>query len=1088
MKKHKRSKYIALALDIGTRLDNHDLCVRCALEYLTLPVFFRRRARNEESRACIENADNNRLSAFTYVEKELYCASVGDAIEHTKNAYDASILALAQDNSKDSMLLYERSLEEYLYHLMLDEGSSLDLVFDIWQRTDKILKKLTLITSDITFTDKRLTICNDFEIYANQRGKNLTLGEQKQEILDKIGKERKSKNNDFKRKKDVYRSLAIKLGIVGFLLYTIVEFLDFKIVSYEILMKAQISGLLCNITETVANILLSVMIFFGFLLIYSYEKRSFNYESDNKSLAVLSSSFCAMFVISVFFHLYNRRLLHNPVSYDAYAFGIVNALFHSVIFAFSILWFIVYAFAIPVCGPFKYSIQEKAKYKFRFKEIISRHIKLILLSAIPFITFIPYAFYTPRYGLDVSIDMFGTTPSIYLNYCYIPLILQLTLSGVELFVMYKHYGKPQRIIAKNKSLIKNKSTLIKHTCITCCFIVACTLCVFISNSVFKKQLFEQYEYTVSEDFVYYLSDGKAVIQKYNGRDKHVTIPSKLDGYEVCDYNGSVFKESSVISVTIPEGITEIDSYMFKNCAYLKEVHLPASVASIDSYAFDGCPELKIITTKNTGNIEFSSTSFDNCEGIKALDEVKKNGYYMIGNNIAWVDKENICGAVYIPNGVTRIDSSMFSNAKHITEIHLPETLKEIYSSAFYNCTSLYYIKLPSSLNEIRNNAFMNCTRLTLIDNNSSIPLECGSELYGGIAKYAIYISKNNDALANKQGDFIFAYDSNNDSYTLVAGDESKSQLILPSEYKGQKYSIYKYFISINANTVNVVLPSGYSWDYNNYGRTHLYRVEYDNSSMILQDGIPCFVNTEAKNVIVCRPSVPLDIVTIGNIEGCEDYTYVIRSYAFSGKELTELNILSSCDVGQYAFESCKALTRVSIRGKAVKLDKFSFQNCSASLLEVDADTVAIEYYAFQASDIESASVRGTSVKIDNSFTYCKKLKNVVLKGNVSLLRYAFSSCVALESLDLTDCVELGDYVFASSENLKAIYLSNKLKKLSTYAFNAIKKGANVYFNGSYADWDSIAPTTEEGGDLYNKDFNLYINNELVTDKSLYAVN
>jgi len=55
-------------------------------------------------------------------------------------------------------------------------------------------------------------------------------------------------------------------------------------------------------------------------------------------------------------------------------------------------------------------------------------------------------------------------------------------------------------------------------------------------------------------------------------------------------DASAFEGSAVTQVTIPEGVTRIRNYAFRNCASLTLVEIPASVTVMGPYpVFAGCP-------------------------------------------------------------------------------------------------------------------------------------------------------------------------------------------------------------------------------------------------------------------------------------------------------------------------------------------------------------------------------------------------------------------------------------------------------------------------------------------------------------------
>ena len=68
----------------------------------------------------------------------------------------------------------------------------------------------------------------------------------------------------------------------------------------------------------------------------------------------------------------------------------------------------------------------------------------------------------------------------------------------------------------------------------------------------------------------------------------------------------------------------------------------------------------------------------------------------------------------IPNTVTHIGDSTFSNCSNLTNITIPDGVTHIGNSAFSGCTGLSSIEIPDSVTGIGKAAFYNCTGLTSI--------------------------------------------------------------------------------------------------------------------------------------------------------------------------------------------------------------------------------------------------------------------------------------------------------------------------------------------------------------------------------------
>ena len=76
-------------------------------------------------------------------------------------------------------------------------------------------------------------------------------------------------------------------------------------------------------------------------------------------------------------------------------------------------------------------------------------------------------------------------------------------------------------------------------------------------------------------------------------------------------------------MTIPEGVTKIGSYAFKDCQSLKEIHLPAGLTLIGKCAFIGCIALEqIYIPQNVKEIGWRT--FTNCPNLLIICETKQS--------------------------------------------------------------------------------------------------------------------------------------------------------------------------------------------------------------------------------------------------------------------------------------------------------------------------------------------------------------------------------------------------------------------------------------------------------------------------------
>lgn len=75
-------------------------------------------------------------------------------------------------------------------------------------------------------------------------------------------------------------------------------------------------------------------------------------------------------------------------------------------------------------------------------------------------------------------------------------------------------------------------------------------------------------------------------------------------YQLTSIGMSAFREcQTLVSVTIPDTVTDIDHAAFAFCTELKDVYIPKSVTCFGEYAFADCPHLSIHIDKNNIRIQ-----------------------------------------------------------------------------------------------------------------------------------------------------------------------------------------------------------------------------------------------------------------------------------------------------------------------------------------------------------------------------------------------------------------------------------------------------------------------------------------------------
>ncbi len=177
----------------------------------------------------------------------------------------------------------------------------------------------------------------------------------------------------------------------------------------------------------------------------------------------------------------------------------------------------------------------------------------------------------------------------------------------------------------------------------------------------------------------------------------ITIPDTV----ISIGGGAFYNCTSLKSVNIPDGITELKPYkeengnytttkgLFGNCSKLTGIELSPSVTSIGDCSFVACLLLASVEIKGEVTA-IGSSAFSSCFALESFT---------------------------IPKSVTSIGEYAFCYSGIKGEIVLPENLVSIGSGAFGNCFNLTSVTIPSSVTSIGNYAFAVYSNLTISISN-----------------------------------------------------------------------------------------------------------------------------------------------------------------------------------------------------------------------------------------------------------------------------------------------------------------------------------------------------------------------------------
>ena len=171
----------------------------------------------------------------------------------------------------------------------------------------------------------------------------------------------------------------------------------------------------------------------------------------------------------------------------------------------------------------------------------------------------------------------------------------------------------------------------------------------------------------------------------------------------------------------------------------------------------------------------------------------------------------------------------------------------------------------------------------------------------------------------------------------------------------------------------------------------------------------------------------------------------IRNSAFRERGIQTVTIPDGVEViGEYAFESCKALTGVALPGKLVSIGSYAFRGC-VSLREVSFPQMPVSIGAdafrgcVQLREIilpEELAAIGKG-----AFRDCCRLTGIRIPAGIGKIEaHTFRGCRNLRKIDLPEgLTAIGRKAFYCCRNLRELTLPESLRELGYNAFADCKK-------------------------------------------------
>ena len=241
-----------------------------------------------------------------------------------------------------------------------------------------------------------------------------------------------------------------------------------------------------------------------------------------------------------------------------------------------------------------------------------------------------------------------------------------------------------------------------------------------------------------------------------------SVTFRHETQDALDMGGNVFKGcTSLTGISLHMQITDIGFSAFYGCTALKSVTLSDSITSIGTNAFCGCASLKTITLpKNLKEL----TGFEECvsleeielpeglislggfRGCTALKRIAMPSTVTTVGSAAFMDCTALTQVIF-SDAVTSVDYSAFAGCTSLESISFPEGLTALPVDVLGGCTSLKQVTIPSTVTTIGQNAFKGCSALQEVMIPESVTTIEFEAFYNCTALNCVYIYSK--AIADK---------------------------------------------------------------------------------------------------------------------------------------------------------------------------------------------------------------------------------------------------------------------------------------------------------------------------------------------------
>ena len=451
-----------------------------------------------------------------------------------------------------------------------------------------------------------------------------------------------------------------------------------------------------------------------------------------------------------------------------------------------------------------------------------------------------------------------------------------------------------------------------------------------------------------------------------------------------------FKNESLVTVKLPESITEVGEDIFGDCKTLRGVKLPKGVSRINKEAFYGCSILETINfpakLTSVGDNAFSLCSKMELDNLpNSLLHVGQSAFCYVPLKALKLDRKVEIGAgafSYTP--ITEIEMTTpcdsiregtFRGCPNLTKITIGEGLKYIGYNAF-SYSPVKEANLPSTLRDISSNAFRGSSYCPFIND---IQPENHIRYIGKVAY--LCVDKNQEEYTIKDGTVTLADNlfenwlGNATTFHIPASVEqignrafAYTQIKALPEMPGLKRIGGEAFYGCK-NLKKLTIPETVEYIGGGafYGCSNIWSLTYN------------AINAECERFM--ESNAPLEKIVIG------DKVRRLPRGIFSGKEFSEVTLPACLErIDDFAFSGCKNLATINLSDSIRYIGYDAFYGCSSlKNIHWPLRLTTIGSRAFRQTALETISLpEGVTSVGDGAFYVCPFAKTVYIPSTANV--------------------------------------------------------------------------------------------------------